>query len=446
MKRFKQTALSSAIGYGLSFGLSFSLALGQANAAPGLVDVYQMAQLHDAKLAQSQAIFQAEREVMTQARSLLMPKINASASLNQNSSNLDGNSGTDQVLSLGLDQPLFNKEAFSRYDQAKSKLVAAEVKYRLAEQDLIVRVSQAYFDVLLAEQEVQLGKSKEEADKIQWEKAQASADVGLASRTDVLQTRSSYDLSISSRINAENQLDKAYEALTKLTGQHLQQVKQLMLTVAIAKPQLDKTALELRAEAHNLSVLSAQQQSEVASEEVEAVKSGHWFNVNLNANISDSSYSGYSSPSSKRDMQNTSVGVKLTVPIFSGGLTSSQVSEARFKSQSASIAVRDAREQARIDVRVQAQNLERGYALVAALREAVKSSEAFLEAAEEGYRVGLRNMIDVVTARANLFDAQSNLAEALHRQLLTQLQLQGTLGDLSVDELRRLDLLLVNPS
>lgn len=438
MKRFKPSPLY------LAMGMILGLASGSSLAAPGLVDVYQMAQIHDAKLAQAQATFKAEQEIMAQARSLLMPKINASATLNQNSSNLDASNGNDQILAIGLEQTLFNKEAFSRYDQAKSQLVAAELKYRLAEQDLIVRVSQAYFDVLLAEQDLRLAKSKEEADKIQWEKAQASADVGLASRTDVLQARSSYDLSISNRISAENALDKAYEALTKLTGKSIREVKQLMLSVVLKPQKLDKTALELQAEANNLGVRSAQQQSEVAAEEVVAQKSGHWFNVKLNAQVADYSYSGYST--AKPDMQNTTVGVQLSVPLFSGGLTSSQVSEARFNSQAANIAVRDAREQARLDARVQAQNLERGYALVAALREAVKSGEAFLEAAEEGYRVGLRNMIDVVTARANLFDAQSNLAEALHGLLLTQLQLEGTLGDLTVEDLRDLDQLLTQPN
>ena len=209
---------------------------------------------------------------------------------------------------------------------------------------------------------------------------------------------------------------------------------------------MDKTALELKAEADNLQVRLAQQNYLVASEEVEAQKSGHWFNVSLNAQISDSSYSGYAAGSTRADNQNTSVGITLNVPLYRGGATSSKVSEARFNSQAANISVRDAREQARLDARVQAQNLQRGYSLVAALREAVKSSEAFVEAAEEGYRVGLRNLIEVVTARANLFDAQRNLAEALHNLLLTQLRLQNTLGELNVDHLREIDQLLSNPS
>ncbi|HEY9018749.1 TolC family outer membrane protein [Thiomicrospira sp.] len=441
MRSVKNWALVSAISAGLLTSLP-------SQAAPGLVDIYQMALLHDAQLAQARARYDAEREVMTQARSLLLPKIDARATLQQNESNSDRSTGSDQILSVSLEQPLFNREAFSRYDQAKYQLESSEISYRLAQQSLIERVSSVYFDVLLAEQNLALATSKQEADKIQWEKAQASSDVGLASRTDVLQTRSAYDLSISTRINAENTLDSAYEAMTKLTGKPVRQIKQLVLDVALPKLNMDKTALELKAEVDNLQVRLAQQDYLVASEEVEAQKSGHWFNVSLNAQVSDTSYSGYNTTgfTTRFDNQNTSVGITLNVPLYRGGATSSQVSEARFNSQAANISVRDAREQARLDARVQAQNLQRGYSLVAALREAVKSSEAFLEAAEEGYRVGLRNLIDVVTARANLFDAQSNLAEALHNLLLTQLRLQNTLGELNVDHLREIDQLLSNPS
>lgn len=440
MTSFKQSVLVGAVSAALGI-TSLNI-----HAAPGLVDVYQMALLHDAQLAQASAKFEAEREVMTQARSLLLPKVDARATIQHNESNLDTGSGRDQVLSLNLEQPLYNREAFSRYDQAKYQLESAEVTYRLAQQGLIERVSQAYFDALLAEQNLGLAMSKQESDKIQWEKAQASSDVGLASRTDVLQARSAYDLSISTRISAENELDRAYESITKLTGQSIKQIKQLVLDVAIPKKNLDKTTLELKAEVDNLQVRLAQQQYLISSEEVEAQKSGHWFNVSLNAQVSDSRYSGYSTQSNRVDRQDSSVGITLNVPLYRGGATRSQVSEARFNSQAANISVRDAREQARLDARVQAQNLQRGYSLVDALREAVKSSEAFLEAAEEGYRVGLRNLIDVVTARANVFNAQSNLAEALHNLLLTELRLQNTLGDLTVDHLRQIDQLLTNPS
>lgn len=422
----------------LAVGVSFSAASLQAK-APGLVDVYQMSVLHDAKLAQARANYDAEREVMTQARSLLMPSVSGHARYIHPDLSESNNR---QEVEVELNQALYNREAFSRYDQAKHIIETAEVNFQLAQQELMMRVSEGYFDVLLAEQKLALAKSKMEADKILWERAQASAEVGLASRTDVLQARSAYDITLSSLISAENDLDIAYETLSKLTGQTVRQVKQLMLDVAVTEPNLDKAVLEVQAQTDNLLVRLAHQQQRIANEEIEAKKSAGWVNVSLRA---AHSYTNCSSNQGCNDGHNTGLSVVASIPLYTGGRINSQVDEARFKTQASANALRDAQEQARLNVRVQARNLERGHALVGALREAVKSGEAFLEAAEEGYRVGLRNMIDVVSARANLFDAQSNLAAALHNLLLTQLQLQNTLGVLSVDDLRNLDQLLSAP-
>ncbi|WFE68384.1 TolC family outer membrane protein [Thiomicrospira sp. R3] len=431
---------SSLIYVAVAASLSMASLTAQAK-APGLVDVYQMSVLHDAKIAQARANFDAEREIITQAKSLLLPTVNASASYSHPDL---GVSSSRQVLEAELNQALYNREAFSRYDQAKYIVETAEVNFQLAQQELMMRVSSAYFDVLLAEQKLMLAKSKMEADKILWERAQASAEVGLASRTDVLQARSTYDITLSSLISAENDLDIAYESLSKLTGTSISQVKQLMLDVVVVEPKLDKLALERQAETENLLVRLAQQQQRIANEEIEAKRSAHWVRVNLRAAHSYTHCSG--TQQACMDGHNTSLSVVASVPLYTGGRISSQVDEARFKTQASTDALRDAQEQARLNVRVQARNMERGYALVGALREAVKSGEAFLEAAEEGYRVGLRNMIDVVTARANLFDAQSNLAAALHNLLLTQLQLQNTLGILNVEDLRTLDQLLSSPN
>ncbi|UQB43335.1 TolC family outer membrane protein [Thiomicrospira microaerophila] len=427
---------TSLVSVAIAASISFASFVAQAK-APGLVDVYQMSVLHDAKLAQARASFDADREVITQARSLLLPTVNASAVYSHPDLR---ESSSRQVLEAEVNQAVFNREAFSRYDQAQLMVESAEINFQLAQQDLMMRVSSAYFDVLLAEQKLTLAKSKMEADKILWERAQASAEVGLASRTDVLQARSAYDITLSNLISAENDLDIAYESLSRLTGQSLSHVRQLMLDVSIKEPALNRALLESQAKTENLLVRLAKQQQRIANEEIEAKKSAQWVNVNLRAAHSYTHCSG--DQFGCNDGNNTSLSLMASVPLYTGGRIHSQVDEARFKNQASLEALRDAQEQARLNIRVQVRNMERGYALVGALREAVKSGEAFLEAAEEGYRVGLRNMIDVVTARANLFDAQSNLAAALHNLLLTQLQLQSTLGRLSVDDLRELDLLL----
>jgi len=174
---------------------------------------------------------------------------------------------------------------------------------------------------------------------------------------------------------------------------------------------------------------------------VEAQRAGHWFTANLQAKVTDSDYSGYAG-NAYNDNTNTRIGVSVSVPLYSGGTTSAQVSEARFKQTSAQQAFRDSREQARLNARIQVRSVERGESLIAALREAVKSNASFLEAAEEGYKVGLKNLLEVLTARSNLFNARRNLIEAMHGQVLNRLNLEATVGDLKADDLVKYDALM----
>lgn len=432
------------LALGMAVGVT-GVAAQPVHATPGLVDVYQMALLHDAELAQAQADFEASQQLSTQARSFLLPDIKAGVGVNRTESNQDNRVGTNQDMSLSLTQPIYNREALRRFDQTEIQMEQAFTQLRLKQQGLKLRVVEAYFQVLLAQQNLTLAEAKEHADKIEWEKAQASAEVGLASRTDVLQARSSYDLSISERISAANSLDIAYEELTRLTGQSLDAIKVLMLNRDLPEVDLDKAQLVQQAEMQNLDVILALQSMQVANAEIDVQEAGRWFDVSLRAEYLDRSRSDYKGIGANNGVRDTTVSMQLSVPLYQGGRTNSRITEARFKEQSAQLALRQAREQASLDARVQARNVERGVALINALREAVRSNEAFLEAAEEGYRVGLRNMLDVLTARSNVFQAQRNLAEAVHEFVINQIQLRNTIGQLDLEYLREVDSLLSVP-
>jgi outer membrane protein len=417
----------------------------QASAPAGLLDVYQMAVLHDAQLAQKRAEYQANQQVIDKARAVLLPAISADAGYKLD--DLDDTDLQSRSLSLTLNQPLYNHAAWAGYEQAKYALEQSEYTLKAAEQDLIVRTSDVFFKVLLAQEDLRLSQAQEEADKIQWERAVASAEVGLASRTDVLQAKSSYDLSRSNRISAENGLDVAKEELLKLTGQPIERLKGLALNVALPKEVLDIVEWESRAQSDNLNVKNIKSQLDIASEEIEVQKGGHWPTANLQAQYSDMDYMGYPSTGTTfNDRQNTSVGVSVSLPLYAGGGTSARVSEARYQQQAASQAYRDSQEQARLNARTQVRTVERGQSLIAALREAVNSNQAFLEAAEESYRVGLKSLLEVLTARSNFFNARRNLVEALHNQVLNRLNLEAAVGDLQADDLQTYDALLTEVS
>lgn len=430
-----------------SFLVGFLIAASGAHAAPGLVDVYQMAVIHDATLEQARADLAANEQKLTQARSFLLPSV----ALEGTASFPDvEQSGNNQSATLSLRQPLFNREAFSGYTEAEIGFRLAELNFLTLEQGLKNRVSEAYFALLLAQQTLSFAESREAAEKIQWERAQVEVDVGLASRTDLLQTRSAYDLAMADRIDAENDVDIAQETLRRLTGQPIVQVKTLALAqVIIPDPQLvqlAKQATQTDDFNENLAVQIALEQQNLAEQGITTRQSARWFDINFDlAHSRTSCHGSFNDPRACLSGDNTRASISASFPLYQGGRASSEVAEARLLNQSALSAMRDAREQASLDTRVSLRNLERGQARVNALREAVKSNEAFLDAAEEGYRVGLRNLIDVVTARANLFNAQNNLAQAMQSLILEQLRLKQAVGQLTADDLASVDELLVSP-
>jgi outer membrane protein len=418
----------------------------QASATAGLMDVYQMASQHDATLSQARAQYQVDQERLNTAKSYLLPQIKAEGSYSMMDSSNDSGDINTRNLSLTLDQSLYKHETWAGYDKEKQSLETSKYVVQTAEQKLILRVTEAYFNVLLAQQDVTLFKAKEKADKTQLERAEASAEVGLASRVDVLQAKSSYDLSKSDRITGENNLDISLVELAKLTGRSIRHLKGLSMQVVLPKIDYNQADLEAKVEAQNLAIKQGTSEVLKAEQEIEVQKGGYYPSVDFQAKYTDSAYSGYNTATaSNKDGQNTSVGVTVSVPLYSGGGTNSQVSAARYKVTVAREALRDSQEQARLDARVQVRSLEAGESLISALREAVKSNDAFLEAAEEGYQVGLKSLLEVLTARSNQYAARKNLVAAIHDQVLTSLKLESTLGDLTTDDLLPFDKLLQEP-
>lgn len=410
--------------------------------AQDLLDVYQMARVQDAKMAQAQAQFDSDKQILDLVSSPLLPQVSLRGSVTKNESSSDFSDTTTSNVSLVIDQSLYSHEVWSRYEQADHQFSTAEYALRIAEQDLILRVSQAYFKVLLAYEDVTLTKAQETANKTQWDRAKASAEVGLASRTDVLQAKSSYDLSISDRINAENSLDVALEEIMQLTGKSIATLKRLGLDVNLPLSEFKLADWEQKAQANNLSVLTLNEQAHIASKNIEVQKSGYWPTVNLQATAGKTNYLDAPDTAQFESKSDLSISLNASINLYSGGATQTQVSQARAAYRAATLALRDAREQTRLQTRVLVRNVEKGYELILALQAAVQSSDAFLEAAEEGYKVGLKSLLEVLSARTNLYEARRNLASAIQNVIVNKLTLESTVGDLTLDDLAQYNQLL----
>jgi outer membrane protein len=420
----------------------------QVHAAHDLVSVWRLAQAHDAQLAQARAEYDAQLKQIDRARAALLPQVTLQGSLSKSDTDLPNAAGDVRTrqMSLQAQQALYNRKALVAYDIAKTQLSAAEAAWRQARQDLITRVVKAYFDVLLAQANVKLAKSQEAANRTQWERAQTSEQVGLASRTDVLQARSAYDLSRAERIKADNALNTAYENLAKLTGQRVTALK----SVNSRPPHLlagDDQAWIQRALRDSPQLAQVARQRDAAEQTVDLERSDYYPTLALTAQVQDTAYDDYRSlyASTYRDTRASSLALVLNWPIYSGGLTRATVAQAQDNARKAREGLRDVREQLQLQVRVLLADIRNGESLVDALQAAVASSDAFLEAAEESYRVGLKSLLDVLTARANAHKARRDLVAALDDLVVRRLQLEAVVGDLDEEDLKRMDALLIDP-
>jgi len=423
---------------------SSALAQGTETAV-GLLDVYHLAVSQDAILAEARAQFSSEQKSLDTAFANLLPQVKLDASYFVTDSSLPTKDVTTKEISLTFNQSIYKHEAWAGYAQVKRVIEKAKYVEKSAEQNLILRVTEAYLKVLLAQQTLTLMRAKEQADRIQLDRVTASEEIGLASRVDVLQVKSSYDLSRSDRMNAVNELDLSQASLAKLTGIQSLFLKSLAVKTVLPINQRKGSELTEQAARDNLMVRQAVAQVAFAVEDISVKKGGYWPTIDFQAKLIDSRYADYSNPFFK-DNQRSVVGVTLSIPLYSGGGTASQVDSARYKATAAKAGLRDAQEQARLDARVQSRNLKRGVLLLLALEEAVASNNAFVEAAEEGFRIGLKSLLEVLTARSNQYEAYKNLLEATHNQVLNTLKLEATLGDLTEEDLLVFDRLLITAS
>lgn len=411
-----------------------SLASSQVFAAEGLLGLYDLAAQKDAQLQQAQAQYAADQELLNQAKSVLLPTISAQASYQQNDYSIPVPIAAKetQQQKLQLNQPLFDAASFARYEQAKSLVEQAETVYLLSQQQLMLRLSQGYFDVLKAQQLLTFAQSQLASTEKQRDQIDAGVKVGLTNPIDLLEVQARYDMALADVTQANNQLAISQENLSRLIGQPLPLLKNLALTTQL--PGLAETPEQLSREQTktNLTVRLNQGKLQASEQQVNATKAAHYPTLSLQAAVTnlDSRTQFFNAP-----YQTNSIGVVLNVPLYAGGLVSSQVRQAEQQRVAAQAGLRYADEQAKLDVLSLAKTVTMTQSRLQALRQAVVSNEAFLQAAEEGNRVGLKSLVDVLNARTLLYKAKQDLANALFDDVQNRLNLRAAQGVLAREDL-----------
>ena len=332
---------------------------------------------------------------------------------------------------LDIRHPIYNRERTVGLAQADSRIARADILYAAARQGLMMRVSERYFQVLAAEDGIRFARATLEAFEQQLEQSQQRFDVGLIAITDVEEARAGFDLARAQLIAAENALDTAREALRETTGQYQEKLSALaeMPLVTPEPANIDEwtqVALDM-----NLRLLAARHQAETARREIERAEAGHSPTVDAVG-----SYGMYDDQSRGGVTRDASIGVRLSISLYTGGSVVSRTRESRHRYQKALDELEREQRRAQRETRDAYLGVNSEISRVIALEQAVRSSETAADAIEAGFQVGTRTSVDVLDAKRDLFRARNDLARARYSYILNVLDLKRAAGILSEDDLR----------
>ncbi|HEY4369891.1 MAG TPA: TolC family outer membrane protein [Steroidobacteraceae bacterium] len=445
-----------------------------ATAAPAadLIDVYQRALQNDPQIREADANRLASRESKPQALANLLPQLSANGSYSRFSQDSSRttliNSEPSDPLSplvpraltsnadinarqyeIDLRQTIFRWDQWSLLKRADAQVAQAEADYQAAQQDLIQRTAQRYFDVLASQDTVDAAAATLEAFSRQLEQANKRFEVGLIAITDVQEARAAHDQAAAALIEAKRTLATSQELLRELTGESFDALAAPIDDLPLKTPdpvneeQWVTTALE-----QNLSVISARLATDIAKQDIKVARAGHLPSLDLVASRADLDYSGSqvsrstsgiptNSPADQTQTTDT-IGIQLTVPIYSGGGTSSAVRQKVYLHRAARERLERAVRETERSTRDSYLGVLSEISRVQALKQALASSQTALQATEAGFEVGTRTTVDVLDARRRLFDAQTTYSRSRYDYMLNVLQLQlatGTLNKADLEEL-----------
>jgi len=431
--------------------ISLALSLATATVANGadLLEVYRLAQGSDTQYAAARAAWSAGQEKLPQGLAGLLPSAAVSASTQhsdrelrfRNPANPPSNAQfNSNSISLSVTQPLYRPQNVAAYGQAKTQVAQADAVFAQAAQDLILRVAQAYFDVLLGQDTVEFAQAQLTAIGRQLEQAKRNFEVGTATITDTHEAQSRYDITTSTEIAAKNDLEIRKRQLELLIGRTAPGLSPLGKRFSLQPPDpvnMDRWVAE--AADNNLQVRVSRASLEFAGQEIERNRAGHRPTLDAFAIYSDAGSGSGIQGGAGTDTTSKVVGVQLAIPIYQGGLTSSRVREAVANEDKARQDLENARRTAELTARQTFLGVTSGLAQVRALEAALVSSQSSLDSTRLGQEVGVRTQIDVLNAQQQLSQTRRDLAQAKYNYILALLRLKSAAGQLAEQ-----DLVLVN--
>jgi outer membrane protein len=411
------------------------------NKVMSLLDLYHQAVTHDPTLASALSANQAAQEIIEQGKALYRPKINFNASTSTSrthirylASNVPPGNSNFENYKAGIDasQPIYRKKYLVQMEQSKTIVSRADKQLNLSKQDLILRTAQVYFDVLLAQDKIDLISAQKVAILSQLDQAKAMFDVGTSTITDVNEAQARYDLILAQEIAAVNDYEITRRSVEAIAGEipgKLAKVKSDIEVSAVGQTMQDWQQLAIL---NDLNLQIQQDALKLAEQDIEVAKAGHLPTLDAVASYSDSYANGSASVfSTGNELRNATIGLQLEIPLYAGGDTSSRVRQAVFNKQKAQDDIEIARRKTDLETQRAYFNLTSSIAQVKALNQALISSQSQVDSTKLGYEVGVRTSVDVLNAEQQLFSAKRDLLQVRYNYLVNIIRLKAASGVLA---------------
>lgn len=444
----------------LTLALASALCVGATHLqAETLQDIYALALENDHQLKADTAAYHANKEALTIGRAGLLPQINATASYSDTEQTSVGKiqfgqpnatydvESKNESYSVTLTQPLFNMAAWFGYQQGIALSDQAKAQYSADQQSLIIRVSEAYFNVLRSIDNMETAQAEEKALGHQLEQTKQRFEVGLTAITDVHEAQAAYDNATATTLEAQGNLGIAFEELEVLTGRSHHQVAPLVETFPVVKPEpMARHEWVEFALNNNYSLEVAKLNSEAAQQNARSKASGHlptltgsYSYKDRNDTNTDLIFTG--SPTVDNDTRvndQSTIAVQLDVPIFSGMRVSGQRRQAYQQHMQAQELYNKTQRDIVQGARSLHLSVVTNVAQVKARQQAITSSSSALEATQAGYEVGTRNLVDVLVAQRNVYQAQRNYDDTRYGYIVNMLRLKEVAGNLTPEDVIKL--------
>lgn len=421
------------------------LAMSGAVKADSLSEIYGLAKQHDPALLEAAAQRDSAFEAINSTRSDLLPQIDLTAGYVYQDTDRHEADGSSGNVNLGLVQSIYDRGSWISLSISEKTAREADARYAVTQQSVIYNITEAYFDVLSAKDNLRFVQSEREALAKQLNQTEQRFAVGSAPITDVQDAQAQYDNVVAQEIQAQNSVENALEELRAITGQPASNLSVLDINrFSTSMPELSANDLVQKASNENLQILAGRIQKDIAKEQISLADSGHLPTISLttgyeytkNFDEPNNPVTGYP----QDDDENLfNVGVSIDLPVYSGGRVTSEGKQAQYQYVVASQDLESTYRDVEKNIRAINNNIRSAIGSIKAYEQSLVSAKSAFEATEQGFMVGTRTMVDVLDSTQNVYQAQKNLSDARYQYILSRVQLKQATGSLSEQDIFDVD-------